>query len=195
MIGYIYPDTIQLENYGKYDITLKSPKMFANTMFSVPQSQFPFTIPAGETKDLIVTYKPVSVKNTNDSDTLYLEFNCIVDKFILEGFAVPFDIKTDSKCQVPLSFQADSIPLLIESSIKSTIVEGKIELLFSSTKQTDAQFILSDIMGNTIEKGSFIINSGTTAKDLLIQDYPSSGVLFLQININNNGFYYKVIKI
>ncbi len=193
MIGYIYPDTIQLENYGKFDITLTTPKMFENTIFSVPQSQFPFTIPAGETKDLIVTYKPVSEKNTIDSDTLYLEFNCIVDKFIFEGIADPFDIKADSKCQVPLQFQADSIPLLIESSVKSTIVQSKIELIVQATRQTQANYVLSDIIGNTIDYGTFEIANGITAKDFVIEDYPS-GILFLRIEINNQGYFYKLIK-
>ena len=194
MIGYIYPDTIKIENYGKYDITLTNPKMFENTIFSVPQSQFPFTIPAGETKDLIVTYKPVSVKNTIDSDTLYLEFNCIVDKFIFEGIADPFDITTDSKCQVPLSFQADSIPLLIESSVKSTIVESKIEIVFRATSETQADYILADILGNTLDYGTFVITGGISTKDLVIEDYPS-GMMFLRIEINNKEYLYKLIKI
>ncbi len=195
MIGARHQDTILLTNYGKYTIVLDKAYMFNNTIFSIPQSQFPFTIEPQQTKPLVVIYKPVDAKIDKDLDTVRFNFNCL-DKFIyLEGAATVFDVTQNSKCNVPLKFTTDSIPTSLEASLKSSIIEGIVEINFKSDENTNLVISLYDqfgILRDELFNGT--LPKGTAIKVFNLNNLVSS-VYFIKVSTNFGTGVFKIIKL
>jgi hypothetical protein len=195
VIGTRHSDTLWVKNYGKYEITLNSIKIFQNILFSIPQSQFPFTIASAETKPLIVIYKPTSSNNITDYDTLQISMNCI-DQFIyLQGTPDVFDVPGTSKCQVPLKFTTDSIPTSLEVSLKNSISNGIVQIDFNTEFNTQVSVALFDEFG-TKRKELYmgVIQSGKSEKIFQIDDLQSS-VYFIKINTDYGTAVFKIIKL
>ncbi len=193
-VGYRHIDTIYIENYGSFPIELQSPKMSFNQIFSLPQSQFPIIILPQEKKPIIVVYKPTKAKKQLDDDTIYFKFNCLGDKIILLGQPLSYEIQVNSKCQVPLKFKTDSIPLFLEASLKSSMVQSNAILDFNSDLQIESNLEVLDILGKIIySQDCFTIPQGRSQKLIDFSNFPSE-IYFIKIEIVDKILIFKVLK-
>lgn len=195
MIGARHSDTLFLTNYGKYPIILEKADLFYNTIFSIPQSQLPFSIEPQQTKPLVVIYKPTTAQTKKDRDTLLFNFNCLNKFIFLEGSAIVFDITQNSKCNVPIKFTTDSIPTSLEASLKASIIEEIIELNFKSSENTNIVISVYDQFGTMRQElFSGILPKGTTTKTFDISNLLSN-VYFIKISTIYNTGVFKIIKL
>lgn len=193
-VGYRHLDTIVLMNYGSYPIELESPKMAFNLLFSIPQSQFPIKIMPQETKEIVVVYKPTKAKKQFDSDTIYFQYNCLGDKIVLLGQPISYEIQANSKCQVPLKFKTDSIPLFLEAKLKSSIIQSLVLLEFNSDLNIEANLEIIGCLGNRIySEPGFIIPMGCTQKIIDIEKYPSE-MYFIKLEVASEIIIFKILK-
>jgi hypothetical protein len=198
MIGARHSELLTITNYGKFDIILENPMLLSNLIFSFPQSQFPLTIPAGEQREITIVYKPIAVKkysSLRDRDTLVITMNCIDEIIPLEGIPLEFDVKTNSKCDVPIRFRTDSIPTSLEAAIKPTVTEGIIEFEINSNEESLVEIDLFNQLGvKQTSLFSGIIGLGYTEKIFDIKNLPND-VYFARISTPAGSAIMKIIKI
>ncbi|OGU58931.1 MAG: hypothetical protein A2X64_02795 [Ignavibacteria bacterium GWF2_33_9] len=195
MIGARATDTLELTNYGKFEIVLENPFLLHNLLFSIPQSQFPMTIKPNETKPVVIVYKPISVKKQRDRDTLVITMNCLDQVFPIEGKALQFNITSGSKCDVPLRFTADSIPTSMEASLKSEVTEGIVNLVLDTPESAQIQCDLYDQSGRlsrNVFNGEIL--PGKTEKAVNLNDL-TNGVYYIMIRTSVGSATLKVVKI
>ncbi|NBO69639.1 hypothetical protein EBV26_04025 [bacterium] len=131
-LGTTSCDSIVIENTGRYPISFSQIFMSINLAFSVPVSQIPFTIPAGEKKTLAVCYHPLIAANdidTMERDTLGLYFACSEKLINLTGIGVQLKGKNNTSCDVMLRSEIVSVPGLIAGPYPHPIQDrGTIEI-------------------------------------------------------------------
>jgi hypothetical protein len=97
-------DSMMLENYGRFPLTLNQASLSRNLRFSVPLSQFPFTIPPGSVRNLYICYNPNRISDTfnmeMDRDTLVLGARCINSNFYLQAQGADDINPVESKCKL-----------------------------------------------------------------------------------------------
>ncbi len=110
IIGALNCQHLPIRNFGNYAIELNDINMLENELFTVPQYQLPLKIPSGETRDLLICFRPFTAEGEFDYDTLRLHFRCI-DNFIpVAGLPINIALNQDSRCNVPLAITARSVP-------------------------------------------------------------------------------------
>lgn len=110
VIGGLNCQTFKIKNYGRFEIDIKDMYMLNNILFTVPQAQLPLVIQPGESRDLTICYRPYTADEEYDYDTLKLTYNCI-DRFVpVSSLALSIELSEDSRCNVPLSIKATSVP-------------------------------------------------------------------------------------
>lgn len=194
-IGGLYIDTLMIYNYGNYPITINEAPLLHNLQFSVPQSQFPLTINPQDTAKLIIVYKPVYVKETNDLDSIIFSLNCLSEIIPLTGFAEEFNIDANSKCEVNIRFVTDSIPLSLEITLSDEYTPGIVQLDIKNPKPSTTVVYLYNSMGVMLEKlFSGTLQKGETSLNIKMNDY-SNGLYFIIVNYDGNEYSRKFIKI
>lgn len=194
VVGYRHIDTIFIENYGNYPITLYSPLMAYNTNFSTPQSQFPITIYPAETKEIIVLYKPTNAKSKLNSDTLYFAYNCLGDNITLIGEPISYEVEANSKCQVPLKFKTDSIPLFLEATLKSNAVQSFAIIQFESDSPTETNIEIRTLLGEMIwSENNIIIPKGYSEKSVDFSNL-SNQIYFIKLDVAGEIIIFKILK-
>lgn len=150
-IGKQITDSLKIHNYGKYDITIPDSRLFHNIYFSMPQSQFPVTIPPGRTKMLYICYRPVDSYNLKDRDTLTITFNCLNKYVALEGDPVAIIRNSVSICDVPLKMKAESVPwdYFLDQNYPNP-AEGRTNIIFGLPEKTNATILIRDMMGSIV---------------------------------------------
>lgn len=109
-IGSRQCDTIKLFNYGKFTIIFNEIPLDDNTLFSIPQSQFPIVItPSGYT-DLVICYKPYISDNVADTDRIHLLFNCLDKPLSLSGTPDGLQFNGDNRCGMPVYITTSEVP-------------------------------------------------------------------------------------
>lgn len=103
-----YCDTIQIANYGKIPMYFDELTLAQNTLFSIPQTQLPFTIQAGDTANIFVCFSSNTITNKEDIDTLFLKYNCNVRAIKLRGKVEEYNSNTLSRCGLKVNFKAKS---------------------------------------------------------------------------------------
>lgn len=193
-VGYRHIDTVFITNYGNYQIKLESPAMAFNTLFSIPQSQFPLILEPKETKEVRVVYKPTKAKKQLDTDTIYFTYKCLGDNIILTGEAISYEVQADSKCQVPLKFKTDSIPLFLEATLKSNVVQSLAILQFDSDSQSETSIEVRNLLGDVVlSEKNIPIPQGYSERAIDISKL-SSEVYFLKLEIDNEIIIFKILK-
>lgn len=193
-VGFRFADTISITNYGNYPITLNSPSMKYNILFSIPQSQFPININPGETAKINVIYKPTNSKRKIDIDTIFFTYKCLGDAIPVIGTPVSYEVNANSRCQVPLVFQTDSIPLFLESSLKSSVVKSMVELEFWSDLDSEIALTIYDLLGNIyINEPKYSIPKGYSTKSFFVENW-SNQIYLIKISVHQEQFIFKFIK-
>lgn len=178
-IGKQVCDSIELFNYGRYDIEFKDAKMFYNVMFSIPQEQFPINVPPGESRNLYVCYRPVDSRLGIDRDTLDLTYNCLHLYLAMEGEPLPIIRDTESKCEVPLKMKASSVPwdYFLDQNFPNP-AEGTTSISFGLPDKSAAKILIRDIFGKVVI-------------EYMTDDLPA-GIYKAELNISNlaQGLYF-----
>lgn len=115
-LGATRCDSIIIENTGLYPITFSQVYLSRNLAFSVPVSQLPFSIAAGEQRSLAICYHPLIAANdidTMERDTIGLYFACSEKLIPLSGIGVQLLGKNNTSCDVMLRSEIVSVPGLI----------------------------------------------------------------------------------
>ena len=99
-------DSIPITNSGDNTLLIDNFLLKRNISFTIPQSQFPFIIPANSTKNLCVCYAPDSLGF--DTDTLYLEDSCKSFKLPLIAWGKKNDYTGSGKCRFGLDFSTSN---------------------------------------------------------------------------------------
>lgn len=88
--------TLLVENLSAYPLQLDNLRLTGNIIFSLPPSELPFFVAAGETKPLHVCFAPNVVANFRD--TLVLEKFCERENIAIVGTAVEEALEAMSRC-------------------------------------------------------------------------------------------------
>lgn len=149
IIGALNCQYLPIKNFGNFTIELDNVHMIKNELFTVPQHQLPMKILSGETRNLLICFRPFTADNEIDFDTLKLNFNCI-DNFIpVAGLPINIALNQDSRCNVPLAITAKSVPNTVyltgsaPNPAESTALIG-----FGIPEDTSVEIKLYDSIGN-----------------------------------------------
>jgi hypothetical protein len=167
-IGNRRCDTIMLYNYGKYTITFNEIPLEDNTLFSIPQSQFPVIItPSGYTS-LAICYNPYVSDNEADTDRIHLLFNCLVKSLSLSGTPDDLQFKGDSRCGLPVYITTSEVPenYYLEGMIPNPAFETG-SLVYGVPHRSNISLDVYDLFGRKAlniyngisEKGWYKINA------------------------------------
>ncbi len=193
-VGYRHIDTIFITNYGNFQITLESPTMAFNTLFSVPQSQFPLVLNPKETKEILLVYKPTRAKKQLDSDTIYFAYKCLGDNIILTGEPIAYEVGATSRCLVPLMFKTDSIPLFLEATLKSNLVQSSAVLQFESDCPTEANLEIHNLIGDVVlTEKNIKIPQGYSEQSIDLSNL-SNQIYFVKLDVAGEVIIFKILK-
>ncbi len=90
--------TLRLENLSAYPLQLDGLWLAGNIIFSLPPSELPFFVAAGETKPFHICFAPNAVASFRD--TLVLEKFCERENIAIVGTAVEGALEALSRCNV-----------------------------------------------------------------------------------------------
>lgn len=96
-----------LTNNENFEVTIDLDDVYLdnNIYFSSPSSQFPITLPAGETKELEICFSPNNVGDYSDIISIQNQDICYVD-FNLTGTALQNRFNSNSRCETKLEFSS-----------------------------------------------------------------------------------------
>lgn len=188
--------TIVVKNISNGDVTIRDAYIFNNRSFSIPQSQYPITIPAGAARELTICFTPDSLGILSDSvlipdacDDHYIrltgvasmESNIIYGPCDIEVLVTPFDYEPSSffRISAPTPNPAsDAIKLGYETNLPDAEVR-KLEVKVYSFMGEEMT-----IKGLTFNRNSL---------ELSLNDLPA-GAYCIRINLGNNAKMLNFIK-
>lgn len=152
-IGIVRCDSMSLYNYGSFPLTITETMLRQNTIFSVPQSQFPFVIPPKERKQLFVCYSPISVHLEPDTDTLQFRFGCLSKYVTLQGTNTQYGqiVASATVCGIPIKIDILNIPtfaFLHQNAPNPLPIGGETTIRFGLTNQSPTSLEVYDLLGN-----------------------------------------------
>jgi len=181
-IGIMYCDSIEIFNYGKYNLNLDNVYFIKNYNYSIPLNQLPINIPSGESRFLKFCLKNNIASIIENIDTLILNYNCLNKEII---FAAVFDsliINKDSRCLVNLIF---------------SVGETNEEIFVSNLYPNPAKQQIKQIINNSIDDflNIKIYNYLGEIIDNFDIEVLKNQKFEITYNLNNinNGLYYLVI--
>ncbi len=149
-IGSIKCMELPITNYGKFPIKLEYLSLRFNTVFSVPQSQFPLVIEPNSVQNLQVCFAATSSNQLSSNDTIFFELNCIIKEIALLGFPQSIELNVPTKCDVTMRFISDSVNKSLNISPIPIAEKGRIK--FNLPIATELEIQLYDLLGNRIER-------------------------------------------
>ena len=198
-----YPEilcrNVGIRNTADESLTLFDAKLFENIHFSIPQSQFPIHIPAGETVELQVCYSPQKLGEARD--TLAIEDFCNTQYIPLHGVCPPDIGLGNSKCDVRTQVTTTELPEKGVFSASPPVPNpstGIIEVNYIISEDQDITFTVTNTMGiristinisQNVEYYNDKIQSVTSRINL--SDYPS-GIYFINLSNGRDIFAFNV---
>jgi photosystem II stability/assembly factor-like uncharacterized protein len=173
--------SLKISNSSFSDFILNNILIFENISFSIPQSQFPITIPAKGSVLVDIIFNPKDLMNAKD--TLMFEDVCSNHYILLKGTGIENEYDANGNCDVKLKLSTskygDDESISIGKPFPNpTIDRISIPILLSS-KEIDIDFNIRmfDLYGNQI-KVEYQINKNDSVISI---DLKSSSM--------NNGVY------
>ncbi len=183
--------TLSLTNYGKYTISLSDIYLNYNTIFSIPQSQMPLIILAGETRELEICFTPTSSRSAFIWDTLSFGMNCLLKRVPLEGEPEDFRLTVGSRCDIPIVFTSDTLQGSV-SILPSPIINGGY-VQINSPIQTSVSIDLFSTQGEHILNICTNKNIKGTEQISFETNNIATGVYFLKVQMNNSVKHLPII--
>jgi hypothetical protein len=190
---------ISIKNIAEEEIILENAYTFMNTEFSVPASQFPIHIPAGETINLQVCYSPQKLGEARD--TLSIEDFCNTQYIPLHGICPANTHIGDSRCDVRTELTTTELPekgLFSASPPVPNPSTGIIELDYIISNEQNVSIRITNSMGininpknisQSVEYYNESIQSVSSSIDL--SDQPS-GIYFINLTNDRDVFVFNV---
>ncbi len=183
---------LQIKNIGWTTQIIENALLFNNTAFSIPQSQLPIVIPPQSTIELEICYSPTKIGIQHD--TLYLDDLCSPHIVMLSAEGVPNNYNSDSKCEVPLTFETidiiDASDFLVGNSFPNPAgIFVNIPMIKTSQKLINNVDIINNINISVID---FLGNEVTIPSEMIkINNLDNSNQSILNIDISQiiNGYY------
>lgn len=167
-IGFRQCDTLQLFNYGKYKITFDEAPLEDNTIFSVPQSQFPVTVNPGKYAGLVICYNPLQSDTEIDTDRVRLSFNCLMKSLPVAGLPDELNFLGENRCGLPFHITTSEVPntFFLESIAPNPAV-SIVTVVYGIPVKSNVAISVYDAYGRKIidiykgisEKGLYKINA------------------------------------
>jgi len=144
---------MSLYNYGNFTLRLTDAQLSQNTIFSVPQSQFPFVIPPKQRKLLQVCYTPTKTSFISDADTLHFGFGCLHRQVQLLGLHTKEGVilSDDSRCVVPIKITTLNSPTVVflQQNIPNPLHSGgETSICFGLSDKFPTSLEVYDLLGN-----------------------------------------------
>lgn len=152
-VGIVRCESMSLYNYGNFTLTLNDAVLAQNTIFSVPQSQFPFVIPPKQRRPLQVCYTPAKVKIDIDTDTLQFGFGCLRKDIKLLGIHTKEGViqAGDTRCAVPIkvtTLNSPSVVFLQQNTPNPLPSGGETSIRFGLSNSFASSLEIYDLLGN-----------------------------------------------
>jgi len=177
----------KIKNISKYDYVIDNPYLFYKLSFSVPQSQFPIYLAAGEEKEIVVCYSPRSLNF--ERDTLLLPDVCSDHTLPLVAFGVPNRYLNSTRCDVELLLKTVKINSgnnFITASPYPNPASKIVYIPYTMIKTGDILNIeIYDLLGNKLANGVCKVDY----EDQLGQISIEHGLIEINANSLNPGIY------
>jgi hypothetical protein len=152
-IGVVRCEPMSLYNYGSFPMTISDAILAQNTIFSVPQTQFPIVIPPKQRIQLQVCYTPKAVRLDGDTDTLQFGFGCLKKYVPLLGLNSKEGVilATDSRCAIPLKVTTLNTPtfaFLQQNTPNPLPAGGETSIRFGIADKCATSLEIYDLLGN-----------------------------------------------
>jgi hypothetical protein len=151
-IGFFSCDSLKIRNYGTLPFVFKNAYMLENIYFSVPQSQLPFTLLPGESRQLNVCYRPLETRGDSlFRDTLIFSHNCLVQYIPLEGESREMTYSGDARCDIKLRLTTEKVPaaFLLKQNAPNPVQEST-SITFALKDAAPVKITLYDTRGMAI---------------------------------------------
>jgi len=162
-IGEVGCDTIRVQNTGLFPVTIADVRLERNVQFSMPLSQFPFTVEPGMTGGLEICYMPVIADTILRRDTIHILWGCIDKDLAVAAEGIERKLLGISRCEVDVDTRI-RIGRYGELGIVPQPAASELTLVLPR-EVTQADVVLLDIRGMTALNVSY---SGATTDGLLL---------------------------
>ncbi len=191
LIGGMVCKEIELYNYGNFTFVIDELSGYDNTLFSIPQSQFPIEILPKSSKKINVCFSYYKSGADTLRDTFDIEFNCLKQIAPMEAIVEPVNINQDSKCDLKVLISAEQA--IFENYIlqsKPNPASNSVKIEFGLAEKTDIVLSIFDILGELkAEISENQLNSGKYELEIDVSKF-EQGLYFYQLT-TNSGIYTK----
>ena len=104
---------------------------------------------------------------------------------VAQGVQQPYEISNITGIE-------EALGIILECSIYPNPTNGKLNIELIATEQTDIQFTLTDITGQTVIKGIYTFGLGVTTKNIDLPEL-SNGLYILKLQTDKNYYSEKII--
>lgn len=186
--------TIGLFNSSNNNIIIDDVYLFENIYFSTPLSQFPITIPAQDTVDLIVCFAPFKIGENRD--TLQIKGNCRDYYAPLLSYGVLSSSNVGSKCDVSILLsdpesdgEASATFYNPTPNPASDFISVKYEINGKASLNIKIYSYIIDVLGNKVANSDIL--SQTSTKNNIANN---SSIEF-NVEKLKTGYYILIIEI
>lgn len=143
---------IEVRNVGILPYTLGRVVPRGNRWFSMSESQFPLTIPAGGKRVLSVCFAPLEERNY--TDTLVLEGYCQQEALALTGQGEPLVRVESSRCNATVSLKTARAPFqyFMEQNYPNPALSGQTSFAIGLPKQERVSVSIFTILGEEVSR-------------------------------------------
>ena len=184
-IGMLWCDSLLINNRSDVDIRIDNLYLERNVEFSIPLSQFPFIVPAGESKSLFVCFNPGQVTTGKYRDKIIIDDDCIKKEIILEGEVVSLVRSGHSQCGANMTLVTTKVPknFFVDNLYPNPVSErGKINIAIP--QKAGVKVKVFDIIGRELLKFERDYSAGLYTLELNLSQL-KQGVYFLSISYLN----------
>ena len=197
--------SLKITNVSEDGVEIRTPYLLDNLEFSIPDYQLPIFIPAGESKELIICFKPVSEKE--NLDTLVFDDLCSPHKIDLFALSISNIYNAENKCEVELTISQANVLAEYYFNLSNpypqparNIVKLDYIYFIENDKIFNESARLYNLLGeevaefekeilNEYKKPNGIFYSGSFFLNL---DNISSGIYILEVKNRQNTKTYKI---
>lgn len=181
-VGARICDSVKLHNYGLLPLVFNDAYVFDNTLYSVPQSQFPIVINPGEDRYLQVCLRAQGYTNQEIFDSLRLDYNCLNMVIPFTGIAGYIENDTKTRCNIPIKIITTNIPAgyFLEQNIPNPVTGVETKVIFGLPEAGNAEISVWDLKGQELIKSElYYYQPGVYEIELNTNILPSSVYIYI----------------
>jgi hypothetical protein len=183
-LGLTRCDSIVIENTGRFALNIPHIFMSRNLAFSIPVSQMPLTLDAGEKQTLAVCYHPLMAANEIDSmetDTMGIYYGCSEKLIPLTGIGTQIIGSNSTNCDIILRSEIVTLPGLVSGPYPHPIHDqGNIDIAMNKAGQLSIRMRNAFNSMQTKQLHNGYLMSGTYTISFSTEEF-TSGLWTLEI--------------